>query len=169
MLNTNDSNTTVEAVPSTKDSWIDWFNLRQSADFVNKQAQEELFRAFNATQDADECRRTLHDHQEVMFLFKETFEDQMNVFHHVIGLGGTVYDNQMEFGFIQGVEHDSFTFMTPAKEILCEKPTGPASNKHPSNYEHRRHRSPNRWYHNVQTPQLHPHHAFPMQHCQPIN
>jgi hypothetical protein len=118
MLNTNNTDTIAETMPKPSRDWIEWFNSRQSADFVNKQAQEELFRAFNATQDADECRRTLHDHQEVMFLFKETFENKMNVFHHVIELGGTVYDNQIEFGFIQGAKHDSFT--------LCEKPAGPA-------------------------------------------
>jgi hypothetical protein len=126
MLNTNEANTVTDETPTPVDNWIDWFNSRESAEFVNKQAQEELFRAFNATQGVEECKKTLYDHQEVMFLFKETFGDQMNVFHHITETGGTVYDNDIEIGFIQGVEHDSSTFMTPVIETLCEKPLGAA-------------------------------------------
>ena len=41
------------------DSWKKWFDSRDSSTFINKQAQEELFQAFNSSLSADECKRKL--------------------------------------------------------------------------------------------------------------
>ena len=122
---TTPSNNTNIPTPPTED-WTTWFTSRESSDFVNKHAHEELFKAFNATIDNKECKKKLIDHQEVVFLFKETFGSQMNVFHHVIEIGGTVYDNNVEIGFIQGLENELATQMTPEAITLFEKPTGTA-------------------------------------------
>ena len=66
---TNNDNLTTST--STVDSWTKWFASRDSSDFINKQAQEELFKAFNATIDSTDCKKKLIDHQEVAFLFKK--------------------------------------------------------------------------------------------------
>ena len=50
----------------------------------------------------------------------------MNVFHHVIEIGGTIYNNNVEFGFIQGVDSDLSTPMTPDTTTLLETPEGTA-------------------------------------------
>ena len=124
------SNHTATTVPTTNnnriDTWSKWFDSKESSDFVNKQAQEELFQAFNASIDSNECKKKLIDHQEVLFLFKETFGNTLNVFHHAIELGGTVYDNNVEFGIIQGIETDCSVPMTPDTTILLETPAGNA-------------------------------------------
>ena len=124
-MSTPTSTTTTEG-DNPIDTWTKWFNSRESSTFVNKQAQEELFQAFNASVDSVECKKKLINHQEVLFLFKETFGQRMNIFHHVIELGGTVYDNKAETGFIQGVDMDSSTSMTPDTDVLFETPDGVA-------------------------------------------
>ena len=128
-MTTPTNNTTdADATDSTLciDTWTKWFHSRESSTFVDKQAQEELFQAFNASIDSNECKKKLIDHQEVLFLFKETFGNKMNLFHHVIEIGGTVYDNNIEFGFIQGVDCESSTPMTPDTDTLFDTPDGTA-------------------------------------------
>ena len=59
---------------------------------MSTEAQEELFAASNASIEEDDFKKKLIDHQEVLFLFRETFGNKMNVFHHITKIGGTVYD-----------------------------------------------------------------------------
>ena len=67
-MTTPNSNTTTREGPDI-DNWIKWFDSRDSSTFVNKQAQEELFQAFNASVNLVDCKKKLIDHQEVLFLF----------------------------------------------------------------------------------------------------
>ena len=120
----NNANTATDK-QNTK-NWIAWFESRDSSNFVNKQAQEELFQAFNASINTVDCKKKLLDHQEVLFLFKETFGDRLNVFHHVTQVGGTVYDKDIHFGLIQGVDIDMATVTTPSMDTLIETPEGAA-------------------------------------------
>ena len=101
------------------DNWIKWFDSRPSSEFINKQSMEELFKAFNASVLDDDIKQKLQDHQETLFIFKESFGERMNVFHHVKILGGTVYDSNVQIGFIQGASKDMATTMTPDIDILC--------------------------------------------------
>ena len=107
-------------------NWTAWFESRESSDFVNKQAQEELFQAFNSSVDENDCKTKLVDHQEVLFLFKETFGNRLNVFHHVNQIGGTVYDRSIHVGMIQGVDIDMTTMITPDIDVLIKQPEGAA-------------------------------------------
>ena len=79
-MTTSPDTNTITSTPPTN-NWMTWFNSRESSEFVNKHAQEELFKAFNVTIDTKDCTKKLIDHQEVFFLFKETFGDWLNVFH----------------------------------------------------------------------------------------
>ena len=106
----------------TINNWIEWFDSRDSSTFVNKQAQEELFQAFNFSSEPNDCKKKLIDHQEVLFLFKESFEEKLSVFHHLVEIGGTVYDTEIEIGFIQGTEDERAIPMTPNTVTLLEKP-----------------------------------------------
>ena len=120
------SPTRSDTTNETIDNWIDWFKSRKSSDFVNKQAQDELFQAFNSSIDEIDCKKKVLDHQEVLFLFKETFGQRLNVFHHVNQIGGTVYDRNIHFGMIQGVDKDLSTITTPDIETLIKTPEGAA-------------------------------------------
>ena len=103
-----------------------WFHSRESSTFVDKQAQEELFQAFNASINSNKCKTKLIGHQEVLFLFKETFGNKMNLLHHAVKISGMVYNNNIKFGFIQGVDIDSSTPMTPDIDTLFDTPDGAA-------------------------------------------
>ena len=116
---TNNQNAPIE-------NWTAWFDSRDSSEFVNKQAQEELFQAFNASIDENNCKKNLLDHQEVLFLFKETFGHRLNVFHHVNQIGGTVYDRTVHVGMIQGVDSEMTTPSTPDTDVLVKTPEGTA-------------------------------------------
>ena len=128
MTTPTNNTTNTDATDSTLciDTWTKWFHSRESSTFVDKQAQEELFQAFNASIDSNECKKKLIDHQEVLFLFKETFGNKMNLLHHVIKISGTVYNNNIDFRFIQGVDVDSSTPMTPDIDTLFDTPDGAA-------------------------------------------
>ena len=94
---------------------------------MSTEAQEELFAASNASIEEDDFKKKLIDHQEVLFLFRETFGNKMNVFHHITEIEGKVYDNKVVFGLIEGVDKESSTFMTPDTDVLFEKPSGTAA------------------------------------------
>ena len=123
---TSNNNANTATDKQNTENWIAWFESRESSNFVNKQAQEELFQAFNASTNTVDCKKKLLDHQEVLFLFKETFGDRLNVFHHVTQVGGTVYDKDIHFGLIQGVDIDMATVTTPSMDTLIETPEGAA-------------------------------------------
>ena len=112
--------------PQSTKNWIAWLESRESSNFVNKQAQEELFQAFNSSVDENDCKTKLIDHQEVLFLFKETFGNRLNVFHHVNQIGGTVYDRDIHVGMIQGVDIDMTIMTMPDIDVLIKKPEGTA-------------------------------------------
>ena len=111
--------TRANPVSSKIDNWIKWFDSRPSSEFINKQSMEDLFKAFNASVSDDDVKQKLQDHQETLFLFKEAFGIRINMFHHVKILGGTVYDSNVQIGFIQGVHKDMATTMTPDIDVLC--------------------------------------------------
>ena len=106
--------------PAAIVNWIEWLDSRDSATFINQKAQEQLFQEFAPTITADECKRKLLDHHETLFLFKENFGNRVNVFHHMIEIGSTVYEPSVQIGFIQGVGTEVASVMTPDATILCE-------------------------------------------------
>ena len=104
-------------------SWKSWFDTRPSAEQINQKAQEKLFQTFNVNISTDECETTLKSHQETVFLFRENFgKARVAMFHHLQVTGGTVYDNEKSYGFIQGLEQVLTMNVTPDLEVLCKNP-----------------------------------------------
>ena len=113
--------------PTTYDSWQKWFDSRDSAKTINKNHQTELFQAFNANEVADKITEEIIQHEETAFLFKINFGDaNVNIFHHLKKIGGTIYQPTVAYGFIQGVGKTTAWTMTPDTVILSETPTGAA-------------------------------------------
>jgi hypothetical protein len=106
------------------DNWLDWFNTRDSSSLIDRQCQNQLFSTFGAAKSKEECKHLLVTHDESTFLFVEQFgtTKKINIFHHVSEVGGTVYDQSTGVGFIQGVDTDLATTLTPDLDILCKKP-----------------------------------------------
>jgi hypothetical protein len=116
--------TAIEMTDHQPTNWLDWFQTRDSSSLINRQCQNQLFSAFNASKSAEECKQQLIAHDESAFLFVENFgtTKSINIFHHVHEVGGTIYDHSTGIGFIQGVDADLAATLTPDLEVLCTKP-----------------------------------------------
>ena len=90
---------------STPNNWVSWFNNRESAEKINKSNQEKLFSTFDASILKSDCIEAISTHIETVYLMKENFgTKRVNLFHHLIVVGGTLYDSSTkEYGFIQGL------------------------------------------------------------------
>jgi hypothetical protein len=112
-----------ENTVSTVSSWKDWFNTRDSSETINKSHQERLFKIFNSSVSNEKCRNEIEGHLETTFLFRQSFgSNRINIFHHMTVVGGNLYIEKEEFGFIQGVEESATCFMTPDYETLLQVP-----------------------------------------------
>ena len=109
---------------STPTSWLEWFNSRDSADTINKSHQAELFAAFGTDDEPDKCIEDIIQHEETVFLLKANVgTSNVNSFHHLKKVGGTLYQPTISYGFLQGVKKDTTWTMTPDIDILSKKPT----------------------------------------------
>ena len=108
-------------------SWLEWFDSKESADHINKTHQTELFQTFDANEDEEKIMEEIIQHVETAFLFKINFGDtNVNIFHHMKKIGGTIYQPTTAYGFLQGVGVNTTWPMTPNTEILCKTPEGAA-------------------------------------------
>jgi len=118
---------TATIIPQVIDDWEKWFSSRDSSDSINKEHQDSLFKLFDHSISADECRQRVLNHQEIVFLYRENFGSRrLNLFHHLKIQGGTVHKPSIDVGFIQSIEKDLSNFQKPDMSILFEKPSGPA-------------------------------------------
>jgi hypothetical protein len=97
---------------------------RESAKIINQSNQEKLFSTFNLTVSKSNCIEAITQHEETVFLYKVNFgTSRVNIFHHLMSVGGTIYDvTQKEYGFIQGIGKSTSLSMTPDIDILCDTP-----------------------------------------------
>ena len=105
-------------------AWLTWFNSRESAEVINKKNQEKLFSTFNCEISKSDCIDSLLNHHGSIFLYKVNFgEKKVDLFHHLVSVGGTIYDNESkQFGFVQGVGDVGATNMTPDLDVLINIP-----------------------------------------------
>ena len=116
---------TMNTVTKAKDNWLKWFQARKSATIINKSNQEQLFKTFDCTVASDLAIATVMKHDEVTFLHKVNFgTKKVAIFHHLLETGGTLYDaGGKDYGFIQGVNDTTSTFLTPEVEVLGHVPS----------------------------------------------
>ena len=108
-------------------SWKEWFNTRESAIIINKKAQEKLFKIFDSSITDDKCKSEIENHAETTFLFRQQFgTNRVGLFHNMKVVGGNIYVEKEEFGFIQGIEEAATCIMTPDFEILTQIPQADA-------------------------------------------
>ena len=107
-------------------SWADWFCARESSSVIDNSKQESLFNTFGAALSAEECKSAVKKHNDTVFIAKLSLRSGVNMFHHFMETGGTLYDQNKDPGFIQGVSQWISTPTTPDIEVLFEKPTGAA-------------------------------------------
>ena len=116
-------------------SWQEWFDSRDSATHINKNHQEELFKTFDDEEEEEKIMDEIIQHEETAFLFKVNFgEKNVNIFHHMKKIGGTIYQPTVLYGFLQGVGKSTTWPMTPDIETLCKDPEGePVATPTPTN------------------------------------
>jgi len=108
---TNDTN--ASGNNKTFTDWNKWYEALPSSIKINQKLQEQLFQDFKGDITAVDCKKKLSDYQDTMFLFKETFGQRINIFHHIKYTGGTVYDRTVHTGFIQVTTKEEANPMTP--------------------------------------------------------
>ena len=125
MSNANATNATnASGNNNTFTDWNKWFESRPSSTPIDQKLQEQLFLAFKGDLPAADCKKQLLDYQDTTFLFKETFGQKLNIFHHTKSTGGTAYDSTVNTGFIQeGTAKEEAHAMTPDIDTLCEVST----------------------------------------------
>ena len=55
------------------DSWIKWFNSRDSVEVINKAHPENLFKSFDSSIDEKGCIKAMLSNPESIFLHKVSF------------------------------------------------------------------------------------------------
>ena len=100
---------------NTPQSWLEWFQSRESGKTIDKNHQEELFATFNSNISKINCIDAVIKHNETVYLHKASFgQGNVIVFHHLTSAGGTIYDqNGRTYGFIQGLGNKTAVAMTP--------------------------------------------------------
>ena len=121
---------------STTKAWKDWFNAQESATTINKIAQERLFKIFDSSISVDRCKNEIEGHTETAFLFRQNFgQNRIGIFHHMKSVGGNIYVEKEDFGFILGRDPKPFPPpMKLSKEMMEPMVPGSAYHKQFKNY-----------------------------------
>ena len=109
-MTTTNNNTSI-------DSWLDWFQSRDSYIVISQSDQEKLFMSFSPNILKINCIDAVMQHNETAFLQKASFgEMNITIFHHLVAAGGTIYDNHGKaYEFIQGLRS---TTASPMKKTI---------------------------------------------------
>jgi len=101
--------------------WKCWFNERESSKFINRSAKANLFETFDAKKSPAECTQLLLQHEETVFLYKQNVgASRLNIFHHIISIGGTVYSPTKVFAAIERVSKYTLGIITPDMVALTQ-------------------------------------------------
>ena len=102
--------------------WTDYFNAVPSSTYINKGCMKSLFKTFDATVTENEALNQVEKHSETVFLARLSLRSGLNLFHHFIQVGGTVYSDDKEAGFFLGLNKSTTAKMTPDIDVLFETP-----------------------------------------------
>ena len=110
-------------------SWMEWFQSKDSGKEIDKANQETLFETFNSSVSKLNCIDAVVNHDETAFLHVASFgRGNVAVFHHLTVVGRNIYNQNSitEYGFIQGLGNESSVSMTPDIDTLFSIPEGAA-------------------------------------------
>ena len=110
-------------------SWMEWFQSKDSGKEIDKANQETLFETFNSSVSKSNCIDAVVNHDETAFLHVASFgRGNVAVFHHLTVVGRNIYNQNSitEYGFIQGLGNESSVSMTPDIDTLFSIPEGAA-------------------------------------------
>ena len=106
--------------------WAEYFDSVPSSTLVNKGCMENLFKTFDSSISSDEAIAQFEKHTYTVFLVRLSLCSGLNVFHHLIQVGGTVYSNEKKSGFILDSNKITSAITTPYIDILFRTPDAQA-------------------------------------------
>ena len=91
---------------------------------VNRGRMKDLFTAlFNhCSITPEEALSNVKKHQDIVYLARLSLRSGLNVVHHFVQVGGTLFAPEKESGFIQGLDKETASAMTPVTETLFASP-----------------------------------------------
>ena len=89
---------------------------------VNRGRMKDLFTAFNHSITPEEALSNVKKHQDIVYLARLSLRSGRNVVHHFVQVGGTLFAPEKESGFIQGLDKETASAMTPVTETLFASP-----------------------------------------------
>ena len=91
---------------------------------VNRGRMKDLFTAlFNhCSITPEEALSNVKKHQDIVYLARLSLRSGLNVVHHFVQVGGTLFAPEKESGFIQGLDKETASAMTPDTETLFASP-----------------------------------------------
>ena len=107
---------------TTLSDWTEYFDALPSSTIINKGCMKNLFKTFDANVTKEEVMNRVEKHNETVFLARLSLRSGLNVFHHFIQVGGTVYSGDKEAGFFVGLHKSTAAKMTPDTDLLFETP-----------------------------------------------
>ena len=102
--------------------WIDYFNAVPSSTYINKGCMKSLFKTFDATVTENEALNQGEKYSDTVFLARLSLPSGLNLFHHFIQVGGTIYSDDKEAGFFLGLHKSTSAKMTPYTDVLFKTP-----------------------------------------------
>ena len=105
-------------------SWSnsDCLHLSSGAVWLNA-SNIRAFEVFNFTKSKEECKQSLLDHDQTVFLFRQNLGDsKVNIFHHLTKEGGNFYLPEENLGAIQGVGTGTTCIITPDIQTILALP-----------------------------------------------
>ena len=109
-------------VANKPNSWLEWFQSRESAPKIDDSMKKVLFETFDASKSEENIKTSLLNHKETVYMLKQNFgKNKLNIFHHLEAVGGNIYQTDEHFGAIQGVEKDVTCVVTIDMPQLLDK------------------------------------------------
>ena len=95
--------------------------MRESAGKINSSTKLQLFKTFDASKDEENTKLELIRNTETVFIYKQNFgKNKLNFFHHLLLIGGYLYNPLKHFGAIQGIDEEVASVVTPDMSQLLE-------------------------------------------------
>ena len=108
-------------------SWVEYFDSKDSSSAINKKKLSELFQAFDHSFSSSEMAGKLEKSNQTVFLAKLSINGGLQLFHNFLQAGDPLYsDDSTHSGLIVGMQRATSTGMTPDISILLKDPADDA-------------------------------------------
>ena len=88
-------------------SWLDWFISKVNETKIEYSHKTALFETFHVSTTEEQIQDSLIKYNMIESIFKQIFgRNKLKIIHHISQIGGKIYQTEIHFGAIQGLEED---------------------------------------------------------------